>query len=182
MNGKLEIATELASGVLLNWKSLTLPIAEAVLSQTCTVSKNKLTQDCVINLNPNYVVEQLEFVASFVFNDGKEVEGTVSVSTYINHDSWNMMTMTARPYPRAAHTAVWTGSKMIILCGYDGGNYADAQICDPVTDTWTAASKTNVPGARWAHASVWTGKQMIVFGGESVLNTTRSNAGGIYTP
>jgi len=92
------------------------------------------------------------------------------------------------PTRRYFHTAVWTGSEMIVWGGYyfevgkfflnTGGRY------DPSTDSWTATSiGANVPAARWSPTAVWTGTQMIVWGGES-RGTTRSlyNSGGRYDP
>jgi hypothetical protein len=86
------------------------------------------------------------------------------------------------PAARQAHTAVWTGTQMIVWGGTSnlstgsntGGRYT------PATDSWTATSTgTNVPAARFNHAAVWTGSQMIVWGGQTggFLNT-----GGRYTP
>ena len=80
------------------------------------------------------------------------------------------------------HTAVWTGSVMVVWGGYDaqlrylntGGRY------DPATDTWTATSTVGAPSARYDHTAVWTGNLMVVWGGydgSSYLNT-----GGRYDP
>ena len=63
------------------------------------------------------------------------------------------------------HTAVWTGSEMIVWGGLwlrrfnSGGRY------NPSTDSWTATSTTNAPTARYGHTAVWTGSEMIVWGG-----------------
>jgi hypothetical protein len=105
-------------------------------------------------------------------------------------DSWTATSTTGAPDPRAYHTAVWTGSEMIVWGGYSddsasggsnstlfntGGRY------NPSTDSWTATSTTNAPSAREFHTAVWTGTQMIVWGGTpdgiSYLNT-----GGRYSP
>src|SRR5213075_3219627 len=86
------------------------------------------------------------------------------------------------PEARYYHTAVWTGSEMIVwggsgnISGYanTGGRY------DPATDSWTATSTTNAPEARYLHTAVWTGTRMVVWGGQGdggVLNT-----GGRYNP
>ena len=52
-----------------------------------------------------------------------------------------------RPLREPTHTAVWTGSEMIVWGGFDsgtsylntGGRY------NPSTDSWTATSTTNAP-------------------------------------
>ena len=75
-----------------------------------------------------------------------------------------------------AHTAVWTGSEMIVWGGqFDvrhflntGGRY------DPGTDSWTATSTANAPDcAEQFHTAVWTGSEMIVWGGERANNLYR---------
>jgi N-acetylneuraminic acid mutarotase len=99
-------------------------------------------------------------------------------------DTWTPTNLTGAPDGRALHTAVWTGSEMIVwggdscLVGCEentGGRY------NPSTDSWTATSTTNAPDGRHSHTAVWTGTDMIVWGGVSlfigILNT-----GGRYNP
>ena len=76
---------------------------------------------------------------------------------------------------RSDHTAVWTGSEMIIWGGYSGGYRNDGLRYNPATDSWTATSKTGAPSGRSKHSAVWTGTQMIVWGGPD-------NRGGRYNP
>ncbi|HZD96150.1 MAG TPA: hypothetical protein VE133_17955, partial [Candidatus Sulfotelmatobacter sp.] len=65
------------------------------------------------------------------------------------------------PDAREGHTAVWTGSEMIVWGGQNdssaffntGGRY------NPSTDNWTATSATNAPDARTSHTAVWTGSE-----------------------
>jgi len=78
------------------------------------------------------------------------------------------------PTARFGHTAVWTGSEMIIWGGNDntGGRY------NPATDTWTPTSTLNAPRGRARHTAVWTGSEMIVRGGAS----PDTNTGGRYDP
>jgi hypothetical protein len=85
------------------------------------------------------------------------------------------------PSRRDYHTAVWTGSEMIVWGGLGvevyfntGGRYS------PSTDTWTATSTTNAPSGRDLHTAVWTGTEMIVWGGEDGFNNF--NTGGRYNP
>ncbi len=64
--------------------------------------------------------------------------------------------MTNAPERRANHTAVWTGTQMIVWGGEDGllllssgGRY------NPGTDNWTAISATGAPTARGhSHSSM----------------------------
>jgi N-acetylneuraminic acid mutarotase len=84
---------------------------------------------------------------------------------------------------RRDHTAVWTGSKMIIWGGQsiDGSTYyADGAAYDPVSDTWTTLESTNAPSARAQHTAVWTGTQMIVWGG--LDSSTFIGEGYTYEP
>ena len=95
-------------------------------------------------------------------------------------DTW---TATSRaPDARVGHTAVWTGSEMIVWGGY-GGAFAvnTGGRCNPGTDTWTATSTTNAPDGRVAHTAVWTGSEMIIWGG-STDGSNQVNTGGRYNP
>ena len=100
-------------------------------------------------------------------------------ATGCTDDTW---TATAGPpSSRYLHTAVWTGSEMIVWGGYDGNSYLNTGArYNPGTDSWTATSATNAPSGRNEHTAVWTGTEMIIwsgFNGSSYLNT-----GGRYNP
>jgi N-acetylneuraminic acid mutarotase len=93
-------------------------------------------------------------------------------------DSWTATSTTNAPDTRASHTAVWTGSEMIIWGGSpDDGNttWNTGGRYNPSTDSWTATSTTNAPSARESHTAVWTGSEMIIWGGGY-------NTGGRYNP
>lgn len=102
------------------------------------------------------------------------------------HDTWNNGVLERVPQARRIHTAVWTGSVMIVWGGNGrfssigtatGGRY------DPATDTWLATSETNAPSARWFHSAVWTGSQMLIWGGVTSLGGQQYfNTGGRYDP
>ena len=96
-------------------------------------------------------------------------------------DTWTATSITNAPSGRIHHTAVWTGSEMIIWGGshdisfFDtGGRY------NPSTDSWTATSITNAPSGRESHTAVWSGSEVIVWGGFSTFGY--SNTGGRYNP
>lgn len=87
------------------------------------------------------------------------------------------------PEPRRDHTAVWTGTEMIVWGGHGaccnptntGGRY------DPAADAWhPTRSDSTAPEARWLHSAVWTGTEMIIWGGEN--DQTTINTGGRYDP
>lgn len=91
--------------------------------------------------------------------------------------------MTDAPSARYAHTAVWTGSKMIVWGGNVSGMPAvtnTGAAYDPATDTWTPTSMTNAPAARFSHVAAWTGSKMLVWGGFGA--SSLEAAGGIYDP
>jgi len=99
-------------------------------------------------------------------------------------DTWTSTTTNNVPSGRSSHTAVWTGSEMIVWGGYDslvgdvntGGRY------NPSTDSWTATNTTNAPVGRDLHTAVWTGSEMIVWGGFDVYHDQYVNTGGRYNP
>jgi len=96
-------------------------------------------------------------------------------------DTWATTSTANAPTARYSHTAVWTGSEMIIWGGHHvtssfntGGRY------NPGTDSWTATSATNAPSGRYNHTAVWTGSEMIIWGGYD--GTSSFNTGGRYNP
>ena len=100
---------------------------------------------------------------------------SISDDATCSDDTWIATTTTNAPAGRAGHTAVWTGSEMIVWGGAvdntTGGRY------DPSTDSWIATSTTNAPAGRYWHTAVWTGSQMIVWGG---YDGNDLNTGGRY--
>ena len=82
-------------------------------------------------------------------------------------DTWTPTSTVGAPPAREGHTAVWTGSKMIVWGGFGrpGGPSNTGGLYDPATDTWTPTSTVGAPTARGYHTAVWTGSKMIVWGG-----------------
>jgi len=118
------------------------------------------------------------------------VSANYKLPTISNHlpdvctdDTWTLTSTTNAPDARDNHTAVWTGSEMIVWGGDSpfsfqlntGGRY------NPSTDNWTATSLTNAPDIRSLHTAVWTGNEMIVWGGFNHISGTL-NTGGRYDP
>src|SRR5262249_27451873 len=99
-------------------------------------------------------------------------------------DSWTPTRVDlAAPVPRQGHTAVWTGSEMIVWGGFtetvDTGPLASGARYDPATDNWTPTRlDATTPSARGTHTSVWTGREMIVWGGALI----GASSGGRYDP
>jgi hypothetical protein len=94
-------------------------------------------------------------------------------------DSWLSTSIGANaPAVRSFHTAVWTGSEMIVWGG--GGSLNTGGKYNPATDTWlTTSVGANVPTGRYQATAVWTGGEMIVWGGTNGLYPF---TGGRYNP
>jgi N-acetylneuraminic acid mutarotase len=98
-------------------------------------------------------------------------------------DTWVATSTVGAPSDRRNHTAVWTGSQMIVWGGFGsfgfldtGGRYA------PASDTWLPTSTVSAPAGRDSHTAVWTGSAMIVWGGEPGGGTVAIDTGGRYDP
>jgi N-acetylneuraminic acid mutarotase len=94
-------------------------------------------------------------------------------------DTWTATNTKNAPAPRASHTAIWTGSEMIVWGGYDGSYLNTGGRYDPSTDSWAAISTMNAPAPRGGNTAVWTGSEMIVWGGDDGFSV---NTGGRYNP
>ena len=97
-------------------------------------------------------------------------------------DSWTATSTSSNcPSLRCSHTAVWTGTDMIIWGGYSGGGgLKSGGKYAPSTDTWTVTSlDMNCPSARHHHTAIWTGNEMVIWGGYSTANL---HSGGSYAP
>ncbi len=81
---------------------------------------------------------------------------------------------------RSGHTAVWTGSFLIVWGGFDGSYLGNGGRYDPLTDSWAAISSLGAPRARAGHTAVWTGRAMVVWGGTRLDHAFRT--GGRYDP
>jgi N-acetylneuraminic acid mutarotase len=77
--------------------------------------------------------------------------------------------------PRRAHTAIWTGSEMIVWGGEaEGALLNTGYRYQPDSDTWRSTSITDAPSSREDHTAVWAGMHMLIWGGrrgDSELNT-----------
>lgn len=77
------------------------------------------------------------------------------------------------PGARSHHTAVWTGSRLVVFGGYDGlSPVSSGGQYDPAANAWLPMPYDDEPAARWLHASAWSGTRMFTWGG---------NTGGGFT-
>jgi N-acetylneuraminic acid mutarotase len=90
-------------------------------------------------------------------------------------DTWSPMQ--DAPIVRGGHTAIWTGTEMIVW----GGELFDppGAAYNPAHDTWRSIATDSAPSGRADHTAVWTGSEMIVWGGSDGMLT---NTGGRYAP
>ena len=136
----------------------------------------------------------------YVWGGGGFVDGSSVIRPISNagwryrpaNDSWRPIA--GVPVGRTGHTAVWTGSELIVWGGNLNGTGASSALTllnsgarfSPATGRWYPIASANAPEARWNHRAVWTGREMIVWGGEGVLSnsyyTTLLNTGGCYDP
>lgn len=73
------------------------------------------------------------------------------------------------PTARIGHTAVWSGTQMIVWGGQDGGGPTNTGgVYDLLTDSWTATNPAGAPNPRVGHSAVFLNAAMIVFGGQEL--------------
>ncbi|MEI7935595.1 MAG: hypothetical protein WCK27_02800 [Verrucomicrobiota bacterium] len=94
--------------------------------------------------------------------------GTGAVLTFSNNVPlvWSALNSTNAPAARADHTAVWTGSRMLVWGGQAGGvPLGDGAAYNPSANAWQTLSTTNAPAARYDHAALWTGSELMIVAG-----------------
>ncbi|UQA57988.1 hypothetical protein [Polyangium aurulentum] len=97
--------------------------------------------------------------------------------------AWAPLPLEGAPAARINHSAVWTGSKMILWGGEIGGAdplTSTGALYDPASRTWKPTSTAGAPAPRHSHRAVWTGSKMLVWGGYAAGGFV--GAGGIYDP
>ena len=110
------------------------------------------------------------------FNDGRRYDPV--------NDIWSTVSSLNAPPPRAGHSAIWTGDRVLV---WGGSASASGQIelrgglYDPVHDQWQATSTATPLNAFGGYTGiVWTGTAMIVWG--QVNGPTDSGTGARYDP
>jgi N-acetylneuraminic acid mutarotase len=91
---------------------------------------------------------------------------------------------------RTGHSAVWTGSEMIVWGGEPGpATTDDTRISDgsngsgynPTTNSWRVIAPAPIAG-RAGHGATWTDKEMLVWGGWRASDQERLADGAAYDP
>ncbi len=99
----------------------------------------------------------------------------------VTHGAWSALPTLDAPSPRQGHSAVWTGSRLIVWGGKSGGGaLGTGASYDPMGNTWTTLPTTLAPSPRWGHVAFWTGREMLVFGGEDAGGAL--STGAAYDP
>jgi hypothetical protein len=87
--------------------------------------------------------------------------------------NWSQTSLTGAPFERRDHTAVWSGSEVIVWGGFawlqSAGTFAETNTggrYDPFTDTWNPMSSEGVP-TKSEHTAVMANNEMIVWGGNT---------------
>jgi N-acetylneuraminic acid mutarotase len=107
--------------------------------------------------------------------------GTMTGSTSASDCTWDNGSLDDAPPPLQNHTAVWTGSLMVIWGGSSSSGLQGGWRYDPASDAWSPVTTVGAPSPRSSHTAVWTGSAMLVWGGLVATNTS-SATGGRYDP
>ena len=100
-------------------------------------------------------------------------------------NTWTPLNSRGAPSSRTAHSAVWTGSEMIVWGGRYLPDYTflnSGASYDPARDAWNDVPTSGAPEARMEHAAVWSGTEMIIWGGFIDPSPTEVASGGRYNP
>lgn len=96
-------------------------------------------------------------------------------------NAWVPLNSTNPPAARRNHSAVWTGTRMIVWGGENATGFLnDGAALDPLTGTWTTIATAGAPAARSGHRAVLLNGRMIVWGGKNA--TTYFNDAYSYDP
>lgn len=112
-------------------------------------------------------------------NFGNECDGNGACAAV---DAWVKLPTGGAPSARNLHTAVWTGTDMIIWGGRTGAGQETntGYKYNPASNSWSAISNSGAPIKRHSHKAIWTGTEMIVWGGFG--SGAYRTDGGRYNP
>lgn len=113
-----------------------------------------------------------------------DLSGTGGIYTPATN-SWKSF-RTEAVQARYDHTAVWTGSEMLVYGGrplklFRNVYFATVGAFNPLTLTWRTVEASSMPPARGRHTAAWTGSSMVVVTGKGDGNVLL-NSGGVFYP
>ncbi|MEW6026035.1 MAG: kelch repeat-containing protein [Planctomycetota bacterium] len=175
----LTINTTLNAGA---WTLVTLNFSNpALLTGVQSVGVKAISDPGAVTINIDYI--EASGGGTTYYNDG----GVYDPSG----NSWSAVATTNAPDARSFHSAVWTGSVMIIWGGKSSSSFNKGGVYDPALNEWRTGfqldnlrngSHPNTPSARSKHTAFWTGSgieswrnKMIIWGGDG-----GGTSGGIY--
>jgi hypothetical protein len=86
-------------------------------------------------------------------------------------DAWLALPVDGAPSPRDGHSAVWTGSEMLV---WGGNGLNDGGVYNLATNSWRPITTTGAPPPTYDQFLLWTGKEALTWG--------ESRTGGRYDP
>lgn len=119
------------------------------------------------------------FINVRAINNLENISSILSSSGWIASYPWHPISITNSPIARTSHTAVWTGTEIVVWGGYNVSALNSGAKFNPSTDAWTVITSNNAPAARYGHTAIWTGAEMIIWGG---ANGSAMNSGAKYNP
>lgn len=98
-------------------------------------------------------------------------------------DRWSPMSTAGAPGARFGHTAVWTGSEMLLAGGNCGQEVCadSAYAYSPGRDEWRQLPR-DTRMARYGHGAIWSGTEMVVWGGSDQTSLHLIGSGLAYSP
>ena len=102
---------------------------------------------------------------------------------------WKPLGSGTPPAARFKHTAVWTGSQMVVWGGGVSGFFSpgplsvldDGARYRPISGEWYPTSPVSAPSGRYDHTAVWSGQEMFVWGGSPISGNNLGD-GARYEP
>ncbi len=146
-------------------------------------SCNGTDENCLNGADEEYVPQAVTCGAGSCAASGTTFCSSGSEGDTCAGDAWLPISTVNAPAARIWHTAVWSGSEMIVWGGHDNGStyFSDGGRYNPATDSWSPIPSSGAPAARVYHSAVWANDRMIVWGG---VNSAGSDyqSGGRYDP
>jgi N-acetylneuraminic acid mutarotase len=177
------MAGNVPDGSIISTKIATGAVGSAQLANGAVGANQLASGAAAANLNASGQsgVASGGLVLSATENAALVNAGYVKIATIDGGGGWEQRINRPSPSARYSHSAVWTGSEMIVWGGISGaGVMNDGGRYSPATNSWTLTSTAGAPAPRLAHSAVWTGNEMIVWGGGP--NGGYFNDGARYFP